>query len=149
MNAIYTAEANVTGGRLNGRARTADGRLDLTLRSPAELGGPGDGANPEQLLAIGWAACLEATLATAAHRHKISMKWVDDATIDARVMLMVRAAEAGEFQLGAEFDVTLPSITDTHLAARLVHTAHQLCPYSKATRGNIELRLTVNGMPVD
>jgi lipoyl-dependent peroxiredoxin len=62
---------------------------------------------------------------------------------------MVPAAEAGEFQLGAEFDVTLPSITDTHLAARLVHTAHQLCPYSKATRGNIELRLTVNGMPVD
>jgi lipoyl-dependent peroxiredoxin len=148
LKAIYTAEAMVTGGRLNGRGRTRDGRLDLALRMPAELGGPGDGANPEQLLAIGWAACLEATLATAAHRNKISMKSVADATVDARVMLMVGAAEAGEFELGAQFDVTLPSITDQELAVQLVRTAHQLCPYSKATRGNIELGLTVNGLTV-
>jgi lipoyl-dependent peroxiredoxin len=148
LRAIYTAEATVTGGRVDGRGRTTDGQLDLALRMPAELGGPGDGANPEQLLAIGWAACLEATLATAAHRNKISMKSVADATIDARVMLVVPAAEAGEFELGAQFDVTLPSIADPELAAQLVRTAHELCPYSKATRGNIELGLTINGMPV-
>jgi lipoyl-dependent peroxiredoxin len=148
LRAIYTAEATVTGGRVDGRGRTTDGQLDLALRMPAELGGPGDGANPEQLLAIGWAACLEATLATAAHRNKISMKSVADATIDAQVMLVVPAAEAGEFELGAQFDVTLPSIADPELAAQLVRTAHELCPYSKATRGNIELGLTVNGMPV-
>jgi lipoyl-dependent peroxiredoxin len=146
---IYTAEATVTGGRIGGRGRTIDGGLDLTLRMPAELGGPGDGANPEQLLAIGWAACLEATLATAAHRNKVSMKSVADAAIDARVTLMASAAEAGEFELGAQFDVLLPSVADPELAARLVRTAHALCPYSKVTRGNIDLRLTVNGMPAD
>jgi Ohr subfamily peroxiredoxin len=149
LKTIYTAEASVTGGRNDGRGRTTDGRLDLTLRMPAELGGLGDGANPEQLLAIGWAACLEATLATAAHRNKVSMKSVADAAIDARVTLMASAAEAGEFELGAQFDVTLPSVADHELAARLVRTAHALCPYSKATRGNIDLRLTVNGMPAD
>jgi osmotically inducible protein OsmC len=150
MKAIYTAEAHVSGGRLDGRGRTTDGLLDLTLRMPPELGGTGDGANPEQLLAIGWAACFESTLATSAHRNKISMKFVADAQIDARVILMLPAAEAdaGDFELGAEFDVTLPSVTDPELAANLVRTAHELCPYSKATRGNIELGLTVNGMPV-
>jgi organic hydroperoxide reductase OsmC/OhrA len=80
--------------RIEGRGRTTDGQLDLALRMPTELGGPGDAANPEQLLAIGWVACFEATLVTAAHRNKISMKSVADATIDARVMLMVEAAEA-------------------------------------------------------
>jgi lipoyl-dependent peroxiredoxin len=151
MKAVYTATAHVTGGRLNGRGRTTDGSLDFTLRPPVQLGGKGGGANPEQLLAIGWAACFEATLATAAHLNNISMKDVADAEIDSRVMLMLPAAEAGasDFELGAEFDVTLPSITDPRLAAELVRTAHQLCPYSKATRGNIDLRLTVNGRPVD
>jgi osmotically inducible protein OsmC len=151
VKAIYTAEAHVTGGRLNGRGQTSDGALDIALRPPVELGGKGGGTNPEQLLAIGWAACFEATLATAAHGNNVSMKDVADAEIDSRVMLMLPAAEASaaDFQLGVEFDVTLPSITDPMLAAELVRTAHQLCPYSKATRGNIDVRLTVNGRPVD
>jgi osmotically inducible protein OsmC len=151
LKAIYTAEAHVTGGRLNGRGRTSDGRLDLTLRPPAELGGTDDGTNPEQLLAIGWAACLEATLATAAHRNKLSIKDVADAEIDSRVKLMLPAAEAGpaDFEFGVEFDVRLPSIADPELATELVRTAHQLCPFSKATRGNIDFRLTVNGRPLD
>ena len=148
MKAIYTASAHVTGGRLDGRGRTGDGQVDIPLRMPAELGGLGDGANPEQLLAIGWAACFEATLATAAHRDKMSMKSVEDAEIDARVMLMVPAPEVGEFELGVEFDVTLPSITDQELANRLVRITHELCPYSKVTRGNVDVRLTVNGIPV-
>jgi lipoyl-dependent peroxiredoxin len=151
VKAIYTAEAHVTGGRLNGRGQTSDGALDIVLRPPVELGGKGGGTNPEQLLAIGWAACFEATLATAAHRNNISMKEVADAEIESRVMLMLPAAEAsaGDFQLGVAFDVILPSITDPMLAAELVRTAHQLCPYSKATRGNIDLHLTVNGRLVD
>jgi lipoyl-dependent peroxiredoxin len=151
MRVIYTASAHVTGGRLNGRGTTSDGALDVVLRPPVELGGKAGGTNPEQLLAIGWAGCFEATLATAAHRNNISMKDVADAEIDSRVMLMLPAAEASgsDFELRVEFDVTLPSIADPLLAADLVRTAHQLCPYSKATRGNIDLRLTVNGRPVD
>ncbi|HEX2285804.1 MAG TPA: Ohr family peroxiredoxin [Mycobacterium sp.] len=150
MRTIYTAEAHVSGGRVNGRGRTADGRLDLVLRPPVELGGSGEGTNPEQLLAIGWAACFEATLGTAAHLNNMSMKTVADAEIDSRVMLMLPAAEAGpaDFQLGVEFDVRLPSIDDAAVAAELVRKAHQMCPYSKATLGNIDLRLTVNGRPL-
>jgi osmotically inducible protein OsmC len=143
MKAIYTAQAHVAGGRLNGRGRTTDGAVDLVLRPPAELGGKGDGANPEQLLAIGWAACFEATLATAAHRHNVALQRVADAEIDSRVTLML--AGAGDFEIGAEFVVTLPSIDDPQLATKLVRTAEELCPYSKATRGNIKLGLTVNG----
>lgn len=108
MKAIYTASARVTGGRLNGRGQTSDGALDVTLRPPVDVGGKGDGTNPEQLLAIGWAACFEATLATAAHLNNIVMKDVADAEIDSRVMLMLPAAEAdaADFELGVEFDVT-------------------------------------------
>jgi osmotically inducible protein OsmC len=155
MKTIYTAEAVVTGVAVvagtgeNGRGKTTDGLLDLMLRPPAELGGPGDGTNPEQLLAIGWAACLEATLVTAAHRTKLSTKRVADAEVNARVMLVLPDPGAPEFELDAEFDVTLPSVEDPELAAELVRTAHRLCPYSKATRGNVELRLTVNGKPLD
>jgi lipoyl-dependent peroxiredoxin len=151
MKAIYTASAHVAGGRLNGRGRTSDGALDLVLRPPVGLGGKGGGTNPEQLLAIGWAACFEATLATAAHRNKVSMSKVADAEIASRVMLVLPAAEASaaDFELGVEFDITLPSITDPVQAAELVRAAHHLCPYSKATRGNIDVRLTVNGRTVD
>jgi osmotically inducible protein OsmC len=151
MKAIYTASAQVTGGRLNGRGVSADGALDLALRPPLELGGKGGGTNPEQLLAIGWAACFEATLATAAHLNKLSINKVADAEIASRVMLLLPAAEASasDFELGVEFDITLPSITDPVLAAELVRAAHRLCPYSKATRGNIDLRLTVNGWLVE
>ena len=113
----------------------------------AELGRVGEGANPEQLLAIGLAACFEATLATAAHRHKVPMERIADAEIDSRVMLMLAAA--GDFSLGVEFDVSMPSIDDPEVAAELVRTAEQLCPYSKATRGNVELGLTVNGSTLD
>src|SRR3712207_3330337 len=107
LKAIYTAEAHVTGGRLTGRGRTSDGRLDLTLKPPAELGGSGEGVNPEQLLAIGWAACFEATLGSAAQKHGLSMKTVADAQIDSRVMLMLPTTNAtpDDFQLGVEFDV--------------------------------------------
>ncbi|MEU8619188.1 organic hydroperoxide resistance protein [Streptomyces sp. NPDC048623] len=136
--ALYTAHAHVTGGR-NGSGRTADGRLELGLRQPEELGGDGEGTNPEQLFAIGYGACFGTTLDLVARRGGLT---ADDAEIDASVSLL--PADGGRFRLGVELRVTLPSVTDEQ-AATLVRTAHQVCPYSHATRDNIDVALTVNG----
>jgi osmotically inducible protein OsmC len=143
---IYTAEARVTGGRDKGRGRTPDGRLDVALRLPRELGGDGDGVNPEQLLAVGYAGCFEAVMTFAAQKLKISVDRVTDVVIDAKVMLI--SCDDGTFKLGAQLDVELPSIEDPAQASELVRAAHRICPYSKATRGNIDVRFTVNGLPV-
>ncbi|GAB3965440.1 organic hydroperoxide resistance protein [Actinoallomurus acanthiterrae] len=137
--ASYTAEARVTGGR-QGHGRTTDGRLDVDLRLPKELGGDGAGTNPEQLFAVGYAACFGAVLSMLGKREKLQ---ADDAVIDATVALIPN--ENGTFRLGAELNVTLPSIDDARRAADLVHAAHQVCPYSSATRGNIDVVLTANG----
>lgn len=141
--ALYTAEARVTGGRQNGHGHTSDGALDVTLRMPKELGGDGGGTNPEQLFAVGYAACFEAVLALVGPRKNLV---ADDATIDAKVMLL--PADGGRFRLGVELHVTLPSVTDAAQAADLVATAHQVCPYSNATRGNIDVALVANGVPL-
>ncbi|MGK5558774.1 organic hydroperoxide resistance protein [Actinomadura kijaniata] len=135
---IYTAETHVAGGR-NGRGGTSDGRLDLELRQPRELGGDGEGANPEQLFGIGYAACFGATLDLVGRRQGLR---ADDAEIDASVSLL--QAEHGRFTLGVELRVSLPSVTGEQ-AATLVETAHQVCPYANATRGNITTALVVNG----
>jgi lipoyl-dependent peroxiredoxin len=140
---IYTAEAHVTGGRAHGHGRTSDGALEVDLRAPAEMGGEGGGTNPEQLFAIGYAACFESALGAAGRRQKVD---VDDVEIDSQVVLMPTAERT--YQLAVQLDVTLPSIQDGDLAAELVRAAHQVCPYSNATRGNIEVTLTVNGAPV-
>jgi osmotically inducible protein OsmC len=137
--ALYTAEARVTGGR-QGHGQTTDGRLDVDLRLPKELGGDGTGTNPEQLFAVGYAACFGSVLSMLGEREKLQ---ADDAVIDATVTLIPN--ENGTFRLGAELDVTLPSIDDAQRAADLVHAAHQVCPYSNATRGNIDVVLTANG----
>jgi len=142
--AIYTAEAQVMGGRARGHGRTSDGALDVELRLPTELGGEGGGTNPEQLFAVGYAACFESALGVVARRQKVE---VDDLRIDSKVMLL--PTEERGFQLGVELDVTLPSIGDRDRAFELVRAAHQVCPYSNATRGNIEIRLTANGASVD
>ncbi|WP_371502560.1 organic hydroperoxide resistance protein [Kitasatospora sp. NBC_00374] len=136
--ALYTAQAHVAGGR-SGHGRTDDGRLDLDLRQPRELGGDGEGANPEQLFAIGYAACFGATLALVGQRGKLT---ADDAEIDSSVSLI--PVDGGRFQLGVELRISLPSVTDEQ-AVELVGTAHQVCPYSNATRDNIEVALVVNG----
>ncbi|MEO3826820.1 organic hydroperoxide resistance protein [Actinomadura sp. B10D3] len=136
---IYTAEAQVTGGR-NGRGRTSDGRLDLDLRLPKELGGDGEGANPEQLFAVGYAACFGTVLAMVGQRENLK---ADDARIDASVSLI--PAGGGRFKLGARLRISLPSVT-AEQAADLVKAAHQACPYSNATRGNIDVALQVNGI---
>ena len=142
MKVLYTAEATVTGGREQGHGRTSDGALDVQLRSPVELGGEGGGTNPEQLFAIGFAACFESALKSVARRQHAS---ADDVSIDSKVML--GPAEGRRFQLAVALDVTLPSIEGAE-AADLVRAAHEVCPYSNATRNNIDVALTVNGQPL-
>jgi lipoyl-dependent peroxiredoxin len=140
---LYTAEAHVTGGRAEGHGRTADGVLEVDLRTPPEMGGAGGGTNPEQLFAVGYAACFEGALAAVARRNKLE---VGDVAIDSKVTLMT--GEDRSFTIGVELDVSLPSVQDED-AAELVEAAHKVCPYSNATRGNIEVKLSANGTPVD
>jgi osmotically inducible protein OsmC len=140
---LYTAEANVTGGRANGHGATTDGALDVQLRSPSELGGEGGGTNPEQLFAVGFAACFEGALMAVARRERAE---VDDVSIDSRVSLL--PTEERGFKIAVELDVTLPGVSDNELAKKLVGAAHSVCPYSNATRGNIDVTLTANGEPI-
>jgi Ohr subfamily peroxiredoxin len=144
MKVLYTAEAQVTGGRDEGHGRTSDGSLEVDLRVPADLGGPGGGTNPEQLFAIGFASCFESAVKVVARRAK---QPADDVSVDSKVMLLP-TPEKG-FKLAAQLDVQLPSVQDPDQAQELVRGAHQVCPYSAATRGNIDVALTVNGQPVD
>jgi Ohr subfamily peroxiredoxin len=141
---LYTAEAQVTGGRAQGHGRTSDGALEVELRLPTEMGGEGGGINPEQLFAVGFASCFESALGVVARRQKVE---ADDVRIDSKVMLL--PTEERGFQLAVELDVTLPSIDDRDRAAELVRAAHRVCPYSNATRGNIDVRFTANEVPVD
>jgi lipoyl-dependent peroxiredoxin len=142
--ALYSAEAHVTGGRANGHGRSSDGALEVDLRLPKELGGEGGGTNPEELFAVGYAACFEGALGTVARRAK---EEVGDVAIDSKVMLL--PTEERGFKLAVELDVSLPSIEDPAKAIELVRLAHRVCPYSNATRGNIDVTLTANGQPVD
>jgi lipoyl-dependent peroxiredoxin len=140
---LYTAEAHVVGGRINGHGRTSDGALEVDLRIPSELGGEGGGTNPEQLFAVGYAACFEGALATVARRTNDE---TGDAAIDSKVMLVT--TEQRGFTVAVELDVTLPSVEDPEKAIELVRAAHKVCPYSNATRNNIDVTLTANGHPV-
>lgn len=141
---LYTAEAHVEGGRAKGHGRTSDGALEVDLRMPAELGGEGGATNPEQLFAVGFASCFESALGIVAKRERAEG---EDAKVDSKVMLLP-TPERG-FKLAVELDVTLPSVEDPQEAARIVAAAHQVCPYSQATRGNIDVTLTANGAPVE
>jgi lipoyl-dependent peroxiredoxin len=143
-NTIYTAEAHVTGGRAEGHGRTSDGALEVDLRLPSEMGGQGGGTNPEQLFAVGYAACFEGALGVVARRAKLD---AGDVAIDSKVSLSPDGK--GGFQLAVELDVSLPSVEDAQAAKDVVKAAHEVCPYSNATRGNIEVTLTANGQPVD
>jgi lipoyl-dependent peroxiredoxin len=142
--ALYTAGAHVSGGRINGHGRSSDGALEVDLRLPEELGGHGGGTNPEELFAVGFAACFESALATVARRSK---QEAGDVVIDSKVMLLTTEERA--FNLAVELDVTLPSVPDPATAIELVRAAHKVCPYSNATRGNIDVTLTANGQAVD
>jgi lipoyl-dependent peroxiredoxin len=137
---LYTIEATVTGGRLEGHGKTTDGELEVDLRPPGQAGG----TNPEGLFAVGYAACFEGALMTVARRKKVE---AGDVSIDSKVSLV--AADERTFTIAVELDVTLPSIDDLEAAKDLVATAHKVCPYSNATRGNIDVTLTANGEPVE
>ncbi len=137
---IYTAEAHVTGGRVHGHGVTSDGALEVDLRPP---GDEEAGTNPEQLFAVGYAACFEGALQAIARREKVDL---GEVAIDSRVDLMT--TEDRGFGIGATLDVVLPGITDPGLAKKIVEAAHGVCPYSRATRGNIEVALSANGEAV-
>lgn len=129
---LYTARTRTTGGRENGVARSSDGCLDVRLSTP---GTARIGTNPEQLFAAGWSACFESALALAAQRRKIALP--ADMTVDAEVDL--QAANGGTF-LSARLNVSLPGV-GRDVAQALVDEAHETCPYSKATRGNIDVAI--------
>lgn len=141
---VYTAEANVTGARANGHGRTSDGMLEVDLRLPKEMGGEGDGTNPEQLFAVGYAACFEGALGVVGQRLK---QEVGDVAIDSKVSLIT--TEERGYNVAVTLDVSLPSVDDEAVAVELVAEAHKVCPYSNATRGNVEVTLTANGAAVE
>jgi Ohr subfamily peroxiredoxin len=136
---LYTAKTHTTGGR-DGASRSTDGRLDVRFSTP---GPPGGGTNPEQLFAVGYAACFEGALGAVARRQKVEL---GDVSIDSRVSLHPNQNRG--FDLSVALDVTLPGIDDADQAAQIVAAAHQVCPYSNATRGNIPVELIANGRPV-
>ena len=137
---LYTAQAHVTGGREDGHGRSADGELDVRLRVPKEMDGAGGGTNPEELFAVGYAACFESALGTVARRRHLD---AGQLAIDSAVSLL--PAGDGAFRLAVTLDVSLPSVGDRETAAQLVREAHQVCPYSNATRGNIDVDLLLGG----
>ncbi len=140
---LYTAQATVTGGRDQGHGATSDGALDVQLRTPKEMGGDGGGTNPEQLFAVGYAACFEGALGVVARRERVEL---GEVSIDSQVSLIT--TETRGFNVAVELNVTLPGIDDRARAAEIVAAAHQVCPYSNATRGNVEVTLTANGEPL-
>lgn len=140
---LYTAEAHVTGGRAEGHGKTSDGALEVDLRLPVEMGGQGGGTNPEQLFAVGYAACFEGAIGVVARRKRVE---AGDVAIDSKVNL--HPTGDGGFKLSVELHVQLPQASAAD-AKEIVALSHQVCPYSNATRGNIDVVLTANGEPVD
>nr|WP_201469434.1 organic hydroperoxide resistance protein [Microbacterium hydrocarbonoxydans] len=137
MDALYTAEALATGAGRNGRVTTGEGRLDLDLAIPKEMGGSGDGANPEQLFAAGYAACFHSALQTVARTQKVK---ITDSSVGARVQ--IGSNGEGGFGLAVQLEVVIPDLPHDQAQA-LADAAHQVCPYSNATRGNIDVSITV------
>ncbi|MEU0266310.1 organic hydroperoxide resistance protein [Nocardioides sp. NPDC006303] len=137
MTPIYTATAVSTGDARNGHVQSSDGLIDADVRIPKEMGGAGGATNPEQLFAAGYAACFHSALKLVAGKAKVDMT-------DSEVVADVSIGENGQggFGLGVQLEVTIPG-ADAATAQQLAEQAHQVCPYSNATRGNIEVKLTV------
>jgi len=135
MKTLYTAVATVHGGR-EGHVKSDDGVLDLDLKIPKSMGGPGGaGSNPEQLFAAGYGACFESALRLVARREK---KPLNDSRITAQVSLIT--SDTGEYGLGVELHGHLDGVSAEETPA-LMEAAHEVCPYSRATRGNIDVKL--------
>jgi len=122
---------------------TSDGALDVQLRTPTEMGGDGGGTNPEQLFAVGYAACFEGALGVVGRRERMELGAV---AIESAVSLIT--TEKRGFNVAVELDVSLPGISDPERAVSIVAAAHEVCPYSNATRGNVEVTLKANGQSV-
>ncbi|MEV4822761.1 organic hydroperoxide resistance protein [Micromonospora sp. NPDC049275] len=137
MKALYTASATATGDGRDGHVETSDGTLALDLAVPKEMGGAGGAANPEQLFAAGYAACFHSALRLVARRAKAD---VSDSVVAAEVGIGPNGS--GGFGLTVRLVVDLPAVA-RDAAEQLVEQAHQVCPYSNATRGNIDVALTV------
>ncbi|GGU08422.1 organic hydroperoxide resistance protein [Nocardioides albus] len=137
MTPIYTATAVSTGDARNGHVQSTDGLIDADVRIPKEMGGAGGATNPEQLFAAGYAACFHSALKLVAGKAKVDMT-------DSEVVADVSIGDNGQggFGLAVQLEVTIPG-TDPVTAQQLADQAHQVCPYSNATRGNIEVKLTV------
>jgi Ohr subfamily peroxiredoxin len=139
INVLYTAKAQVSGGR-DGHARSSDGAIDVDLSTPKELGGAGKAgaSNPEQLFAAGYAACFQGAVRFVAGTRKIR---IEQSSVDAEVGIGPRAA--GGFGITVKLAVSLPGV-ERAVAEDLVKTAHeQICPYSHATRGNVDVDIVV------
>ena len=138
MDVLYTAEAIATGAGRNGRVATTDRRVELDLAIPREMGGSGDGANPEQLFAAGYSACFHSALHAVARAQKVS---ISDSSVAGRVQIGPNGQ--GGYQLAVRLEVVLPGLEQDQAQA-LADAAHQVCPYSNATRGNIEVTVVVS-----
>lgn len=136
---VYTAHATATGGR-DGVAKSDDGKLSVKLNPPKEMGGNGDGTNPEQLFAAGYSACFLGAMKFVAGTQKISLP--ADTTINADVHFGPRTGGAKGFSVDVGLNISIPGM-EREKAEALVHEAHEVCPYSNATRGNIDVVLTV------
>lgn len=135
MNALYKAEVTATGGR-NGHVESTDGVINMDVRMPQELGGSGGAyTNPEQLFAAGYAACFDSALNLVARQLKITVK---DTKVTAQVG--IGQLPSGGFGLSASLSVHIPNV-EKEVAQQLIEQAHQVCPYSNATRGNIDVTL--------
>lgn len=137
MNTLYSIEALATGDGRNGHVRTVDGQVDTDVRIPREMGGAGDAPNPESLFAAGYAACFHSALQAAARTQKVS---IHDTSVGSRVA--IGTTDDGGMQLAVALEVVIPDLP-AEQAQALADAAHQLCPYSNATRGNIEVTVTV------
>ena len=137
LKPLYTATAHATGDGRNGHATSDDGFIDVDLRIPKEMGGQGGATNPEELLAAGYAACFHSALKVVAHEAKAN---VNGSTVSASVT--IGSLDSGGFGLAVELDIELPNLERADAEA-LAERAHQVCPYSNATRGNIDVKLTV------
>ena len=138
MDTLYTAEALATGEGRNGHVTTTDGRFDLDLAIPREMGGSGEGANPEQLFAAGYAACFHSALQGVARAQKVK---IANSTVGGRVS--IGSNGNGGFGLAVQLEVVIPELEHDQAQA-LADAAHQVCPYSNATRGNIEVTISVS-----
>jgi Ohr subfamily peroxiredoxin len=134
MKVLYTAKDHTTGGRDGGTARSSDGRLDLKFSTP---GGAGTGTNPEQLFAAGWSACFIGAMGLAARKMKVALPV--ETAIDAEVDLCLTG---DAYSLQARLNISLPGL-EREVALALAEAGHQTCPYSKATRGNIDVVISV------